>query len=89
MTLLRTVVPAQRWGIARVRPRGWTLYFKAGWGSGTGGVENQVALLRRGQQRVSIAILTQNNGSHTYGKATLRGIATRLLRGLARADAVP
>ena len=27
---------AQRWGIARVRPRGWALYFKGGWGSGSG-----------------------------------------------------
>ena len=89
MTLLRTIVPEQRWGIARVRPPGWKLYFKGGWGSGTGGVENQVALLRRDNRRVSVAILTQHNGSHEYGKATLRGIALRLLAGLKRAEAVP
>ena len=29
-----SIVPSQRWGIARVRPRGWALYFKGGWGSG-------------------------------------------------------
>jgi hypothetical protein len=84
MRLLERIVPSQRWGIARVRPPGWRLYFKGGWGSGTGWVDHQVALLTRGDERVSIAILTQFDGSHAYGKETLRGIAKRLLRGLAR-----
>jgi hypothetical protein len=44
--LLRTVVPRQRWGVAQVRPDGWRLYFKGGWGSGRGLVDHQVALLR-------------------------------------------
>ncbi|MGH2917130.1 MAG: serine hydrolase [Solirubrobacteraceae bacterium] len=82
MSLLKTIVPSQRWGIAQVGPPGWRLYFKGGWGSGSGGVENQVALLKLGHQRVSVAILTENNGSHAYGKWTLRGIAWRLMRGL-------
>ena len=47
--LLRTVVPSQRWGVARVRPDGWRLYFKGGWGSGSGLVDHQVALLRCGR----------------------------------------
>lgn len=89
MRLLKTIVPRQRWGIAQVRPRGWQLYFKGGWGSGTGGVENQVALLKLGHQRVSVAILTQDNGDHEYGKRTLRGIAWRLLRALPRGVVVP
>jgi hypothetical protein len=82
MRLLSSIVPSQRWGIASVRPRGWALYFKGGWGSGTGAVDHQVALLRRGKRRVSVAILTTNSPSHAYGKATLRGVAARLLRGL-------
>jgi hypothetical protein len=82
MKLLNTITPAQRWGIARVQPAGWRLYFKGGWGSGTGWVDHQVALLTRGGERVSVAILTFQDGSHAYGKETLRGIATRLLRGL-------
>ena len=45
MERLRTVVHTQRWGIAEVAPAGWTLYFKGGWGSGTGLVDHQVALL--------------------------------------------
>jgi hypothetical protein len=86
--LLNTITPAQRWGIARVRPPGWRLYFKGGWGSGTGWVDHQVALLTRGDERVSVAILTHLDGSHAYGKETLRGIAARLLRGLGSAEGV-
>jgi beta-lactamase class A len=82
MTLLRTIVPEQRWGIARARPSKWKLYFKGGWGSGTGAVDHQVAQLRRGKLRVAVAIMTTGNPSHAYGKATLEGVAKRLLRGL-------
>jgi hypothetical protein len=82
MTLLRTIVPAQRWGIARARPSTWKLYFKGGWGSGTGAVDHQVAQLRRGTLRVAVAIMTTGNPSHEYGKATLEGVARRLLGGL-------
>ena len=89
MNLLRTITPVQRWGIARVRPRGWRLYFKGGWGDGTGWVDHQVALLTRGNDRVSVAILTLHDEKHTYGRQTLRGIALRLLRGLDSAQAVP
>lgn len=53
MHLLNTVTPTQRWGIARVKPFGWRLYFKGGWGSGTGWVDHQVALLTSGDERVS------------------------------------
>ena len=82
MRLLSSIVPSQRWGIAQVRPRGWALYFKGGWGSGSGLVDHQVALLTRGKERVSLVILTASDGSHAYGKETLRGVAKRLLRGL-------
>ena len=84
MQLLNTVTPTERWGIARVQPFGWRLYFKGGWGSGTGWVDHQVALLTHGDERVSVAILTHLDGSHAYGKETLRGIALRLLNGLNR-----
>ena len=88
LRLLGSIVPAQRWGIARVRPRGWALYFKGGWGSGTGWADHQVALLRRGRRRLAVAILITSSPSHEYGKETLRGIAARLLRGL-RPDSRP
>ncbi len=80
MRLLRSVVPAQRWGVAELAPAGWRLYFKGGWGYGTGLEDHQVALLVRGCARVSIAVLTMHDGSHPYGKQTLKGIFARLLR---------
>jgi Beta-lactamase enzyme family len=82
--LLSHIIPVQRWGIGRVVPRGWRLFLKGGWGTGTGRVDHQVALLERNGQRVSLAIFTQFDPSHSYGKATLRGVAVRLLRGLAQ-----
>jgi hypothetical protein len=82
MKLLASVVPSQRWGIAQVPLPGWKLYFKGGWGSGTGAVDHQVALLARGDERVAVAVMTSSQGTHAYGKETLRGVAKRLLRGL-------
>ncbi len=82
MSLLAGIVPSERWGIGEVAPRGWKLYFKGGWGYGTGLLDHQVALLVRGCARVSIAVLTMYDGSHPYGKETLKGIFERLLRGL-------
>jgi hypothetical protein len=79
MRLLRSIVPWERWGVGDIAPKGWKLYFKGGWGYGTGLLDHQVALLVRGCARVSIAVLTMYDGSHAYGKATLRGIFARLL----------
>ena len=81
MGLLASITPPQRWGIGEVAPPGWKLYFKGGWGYGTGLLDHQVALLVRGCARVSIAVLTMYDGSHPYGKQTLKGIFGRLLRG--------
>ena len=82
MRLLASITPSQRWGIGDVAPKGWKLYFKGGWGSGTGLIDHQVALLVRGCARVSVAVLTMYDGSHAYGKQTLRELFERLLRGL-------
>jgi hypothetical protein len=82
MNLLASITPSQRWGIGDVAPKGWQLYFKGGWGYGTGLMDHQVALLVRGCARVAIAVLTMYDGSHEYGKETLRGIFWRLLRRL-------
>ncbi|MGN6255771.1 MAG: serine hydrolase [Solirubrobacterales bacterium] len=80
--LLSHVVRSQRWGIGRVVPSGWKLFLKGGWGSGSGRVDHQLALLKRGRQRIGLAIFTQFDPDHAYGKQTLRGVAARLLRGL-------
>lgn len=81
MRLLRSVIPSQRWGVGELAVDGWRLYFKGGWGYGTGLEDHQVALLVRGCARVSIAVLTMRDGSHAYGKQTLKGIFARLLHG--------
>ena len=78
MRLLGSIVSYQRWGLAQARPRGWALYFKGGWVPGT---ENQVGLLRRGERRVAVAVLTAGQ-SAAYGRETEREVARRLLRGL-------
>lgn len=84
LKLLGSIVPAQRWGIAHVRPPGWELYFKSGF---VPGVQNQVSLLRRGRHRVSVAVLTSGLGWQ-HGRRVQREVARRLLRGL-RSDSVP
>ena len=63
-------------------PPGWHLYFKGGWGSGTGWADHPTVLLVRGDRRVAVSVLTHLDGSHSYGKETLRGIFSRLLDGL-------
>lgn len=80
--LLSTIVRGQRWGIPKAAPKGWKVYFKGGWGSGTGAVTHQVAFLESGERRIALAILTTNSPSHSYGTDTVRGVAARLLRGL-------
>jgi Beta-lactamase enzyme family len=82
MHLLATVTPSQRWGIGRLRLPGWQLYFKGGWGAGTGEVEHQVVLLRHGAVRLALAVLITNSPSHAYAKQTLQGVFARLLRGV-------
>lgn len=81
---LKRIIPPQRWGIGQVDVHGWALHFKGGWGSGSGLVDHQVALLRKDGFRIGVAVLTEGNPDHPYGKATLKGVFSRLLRGLPR-----
>lgn len=89
MHLLATVIPAQRWGVGRLHLPGWQVYFKGGWGAGTGEVEHQVVLLRHGPVRVSAAVLITDSPSHAYAKQTLQGLFARLLRGVGRLIVAP
>jgi hypothetical protein len=75
--LLRTVIPAQRWGIPPIAaPRGFRTYFKGGWRRG---LTHQVALLERGRRRLAIAVLTAGSPSHAYARGTISGVTERLL----------
>ena len=80
--LLAHVVRPQRWGIAQVPLSNWRLFFKGGWGSGTGYTDHQVAFIERGDSRIAIAMMIMYSPSHEYGKETLRGLAARLLNDL-------
>jgi Beta-lactamase enzyme family len=84
LRLLASIVPSQRWGIGRIALPGWAVYFKGGWGSGTGAVDHQVVLVVHGCSRVSLAVMTIGDGTHAYGKQTLYGVAVRLVDRLPR-----
>ena len=78
--LLATIVRSQRWGFGEVDWEGWKLFFKGGWGTGTGRVTHQIAFLEKGDRRIALAVMTEFSPDHDYGTRTLRGIAKRLLR---------
>jgi hypothetical protein len=76
-SLLAGIVAPQRWGIAPVAAgRSYRIFFKGGWRDD---IVHQVALLERGGERISLAILTSGEPSMAYGEATLAGIAARVL----------
>jgi beta-lactamase class A len=80
--LLSSIVRDQRWGIPHAA-HGWHVFFKGGWGpDASGQLVHQVALLERGGTSLALAVLTDGNPSEAYGRATIEGIAARLLRGL-------
>jgi hypothetical protein len=83
--LLSHIVSWQRWGVARARPRGWDLFFKGGWGVGTGVVNHQTALLERRRCRIGLSVMTEFSPSHDYGTETIEGVAKRLTEGIRRA----
>lgn len=82
MNELRSVTPAQRWGIARFAdesPQHWQVAFKGGWlSSPCGGIQHQAALLTRPGERLGVAVLTDCNPGAGYGQQTQLEVATRL-----------
>ena len=76
--LLSSVVAWQRWGIPTVAStRRLRAFFKGGWRPG---LTHQAALLERGRRQLALAVLTTGSPSPDYAIATIRGIATRVLR---------
>jgi hypothetical protein len=82
MRLLATIVDSQRWGVGRIQPEGWDLYFKGGWGDGSGAVTHQGALYVNGRRRIALAVTTTDNPGHRHGARTIAGVVRRLLRGI-------
>jgi hypothetical protein len=83
--LLTEIVRRQRWGLPGATPKGWQLHFKGGFVPEAGGWKtHQVALLRRGGRRMSVAVLSRFNPSLHYGGRTIDGVAKRLFRGYNR-----
>lgn len=79
LALLAGVVPDQRWGVPAAA-KGWTAHFKGGWRTtGRGQLVHQAALLRRGDRRLAVAVLTDAQPSQAYGRDTVRGVTARLL----------
>jgi hypothetical protein len=78
--LLASVVSSQAWGIPEVSRPAWNTLFKGGWRkTRRGQLAHQVARLERGDAVMAIAVLTDGNPGQAYGRATIRGIARRLL----------
>jgi beta-lactamase family protein len=80
LSLLRRIVSYERWGIPPASPPGWGIYFKGGWFRDDDGWRvHQAALLRQGDRRIAIAVLTSGGPSLDYGAATITGVTSRLL----------
>jgi hypothetical protein len=77
---LGSIVRWQSWGIPEIaRPR-YRVLFKGGWRSTPRGrLVSQASRLERDGRVVGLTILTDGSRSHAEGKATLRGVARRLL----------
>jgi hypothetical protein len=82
LSLLRRIVSYERWGIPPATPAGWVPYFKGGWFQDDDGWRvHQAAMLRDGNRRIAIAILTRGSPTLEYGAATITGVTSRLLHG--------
>jgi len=82
LSLLRRIVSYERWGIPPATPAGWVPYFKGGWFQDDDGWRvHQAALLRDGNRRIAIAVLTRGSPTLEYGAATITGVTSRLLHG--------
>jgi hypothetical protein len=78
--LLASIVPEQSWGIPTAAGNGWRVRFKGGWrSSDLGQLVHQAAELRRGGERIGLAVLTDAQPSQPYGIETVQGITERLL----------
>jgi hypothetical protein len=90
MRQLAGVVSYQRWGIPEAAGTRWRVWFKGGWRTtGLGALTHQTALLRRGDRRLAIAVLTDGMPSMAAGTETIEGVARRLIPPVSPAESRP
>ena len=78
--LLASVISSQSWGIPVAAGEDWAPRFKGGWLPDKALVHQAAELRERGGPRqISIAILTDEQPSYSYGVETVEGVAKRLL----------
>ena len=78
--LLGSVIESQSWGIPEAAGDRWAVRFKGGWLPDHALVHQAAELRERdGARTLSVAVLTDDQPSHEYGVATVRGVAERLL----------
>jgi hypothetical protein len=79
-SLLSSIAPSQSWGIPDVIAANQRIMFKGGWlTTQRGNLVHQVARIEDGASSLAVAILTDGNPTDSYGRETIRGIASRLL----------
>jgi hypothetical protein len=76
LELLRTIVPSQRWGLARAAPAGWLARFKGGWDDH--GDVKQVVRLECGE-RIVVASVLVDGTDHERSIAAIERVGRRLL----------
>jgi hypothetical protein len=76
--LLSSIEASQSWGIPAIARPEFQVYFKGGWLSEEG-VVNQAGRLERPRIAFAMAVLTQGDPSMAYGEQTIAGVTARLL----------
>lgn len=78
--LLSGITSMQRWGIpAAGGPAGWKVFFKGGWLGSKNEVMNQAAWLEKDGVRWSLAVLTADDPTSSYGWQTQKGFTGLLI----------
>ena len=76
--LLSTIEASQSWGIPAIARPEFSVYFKGGWLSEEG-VVNQAGRLERPRITFAMALLSTGDPSMAYGEETIAGVTARLL----------
>jgi hypothetical protein len=83
LSLMSSVTPAQRWGVTAGAASGVTAYLKNGWlPDPERWVINSIGDFAQGGGDYSIAILTRNNPTMSYGVTTVQAVASVVNRDL-------